>query len=61
MNRIEFYATLRMACLRKCKSLCLREPFSKMGSVFVALFPPFAIAQLIIYSVVTHYKVLASL
>ena len=53
MSRIDFYATLRMACLRKCKSLYLREPLSKMGSVFVALFPTAAIAPLMIYSGVT--------
>ena len=53
MSRIDFYATLRMACLRKSKSLYLREPLCKMGSVFVALFPPVAIALLMICSGVT--------
>ena len=41
---------LGVAFFRKSKSLYLREPLSKMGSVFVVLFPSVAIAQLMIYS-----------
>ncbi|GAA4436970.1 L-lactate permease [Pontibacter saemangeumensis] len=41
---------LGVAYFRKSRSLYLKEPLKKVGSVFVVLFPSVAIAQLMIYS-----------